>query len=48
MTGFGIMAWVILTFAMIAPKSFGRHLAEIADTYAVKRVQLRAEREAKP
>lgn len=44
MTVFGVLGWVILSWALMAPGSFGRHLAEIVDAYEVKRTLLRRQR----
>lgn len=48
MNAFGMMAWLLLAWALCGPASFGRHLAEIADAFEQKRAKLRAERETAP
>lgn len=48
MTGFGMMAWIYLSWAMVAPASFGRHMAEIADAFESKRAELLTKRRAGP
>lgn len=37
---FGTAAFVLLSWAVMAPASFGRHLAEIANAYEAKRSKL--------
>jgi len=48
MMAFGMMAWLVVSWALIAPKSFGRHIAEIVDAYERERADIAAKLEAKP
>jgi hypothetical protein len=43
-----MMAWLFLSWVLVAPASFGRHIAEIVDAYDRKRADLIAKRESAP
>ncbi len=45
MIALSFAAWFVLTWAVWAPASLGRHLAEIADAFEQQRTRLRTERE---
>lgn len=45
MIGFSLPFFIVITWALWSPASFGRHCAEIADAFEAKRAKLRAERE---